>query len=448
MRSRAVILVIVAVLAAVAIVVGVVAVAGADSSTTLPSLTAPELLAKMSQSHGQTQSISGDISWTNGLFGNLANAAHDTFGAMPAQSPLLASGAGRIWLSKDGMRVESQGGAGDQVAVVSEAGHDAWLYDYAANTARHIVVTGAPEGSQTPLPTTSATALTPSAISAMLLRLAPLGAMSVDGQTTVAGRDAYVLKFTPAAADTALGSVQVAIDGKTYVPLRLQVFAKGATEPTLQFGFDTVSFGAVDPSRFSFTPPAGAAVTTKTIDAGKVREQAKAEGDKLKAAAQEAVASGDLGRAFLTQAQAAKLVPYELATASSEARPFRSAFVLKQGIPVTALGSPLLDLSGLGADAQGAGQAAAATAGPTAAQVYGSGLGSIVLFQAPATAQTEKQLKQLPEVFDKMDINGHQAAVVTTPLGGVVVWQQGDTTLAAAGIVPAADLKAFASSVR
>ena len=51
--------------------------------------------------------------------------------------------------------------------------------------------------------------------------------------------------MTPTATDTALGSVQAAIDGKTYVPLQLQVFAKGDTSAVLQFGFTSVSYDAV-----------------------------------------------------------------------------------------------------------------------------------------------------------------------------------------------------------
>ena len=445
MRSRAVILAIVAVLTAAVIIVGVVAVAGADSSTTLPSLTAPELLAKMGQSHGQTQSISGEVSWTNGLFGSVANAAHDTFGAMPAQNPLLAGGAGRIWLSKDGMRVESQGGVGDQVAVVSEANHDVWLYDYAADTAHHIIVTGAPEGSQTPMPTTSATALTPSAISAMLLRLAPLGAVAVDGQTTVAGRDAYVLKFTPAAADTALGSVQVAVDGKTI---------RAAAPAGVREGRDR-AHAAVRLRQRVVRSHRPVALQLHAARGGGGDDEDDRRGARSASGRWPRGASSRPRRGrpspAVTWAAPSSPRPRRRSSCrtssprrSSDARPFRWAFVIKQGMPLTALGSPLLDLSGMGADAQGAGQ----MAGPTSAQVYGSGLGSIVLLQTPAAAQMEKQLKQLPDLFDKMDVNGHQAAVVTTPLGGVIVWQQGDTTLVAAGMVPAADLKAFASSVR
>jgi outer membrane lipoprotein-sorting protein len=441
MKSRTLILAIVAVLVAAAIVIGVVAIAGADTSSKLPTISAPELLAKMAQAKGQPQAISGEISWRNELFGNLT-AAGQTFG-MPAQDPLLASGSGRVWMSKDGARIESQGSGGDQVVVTNTKDHSAWVYDYAANTARHIIVTGAPQGSQTPLPSGSPAVLTPSMATALLQRLALLGAVSVDGQTTVAGRDAYVLKFTPAATDTAIGSVQAAVDGVTYTPLRLQVFSKGATQAALQVGFTSVSFAPIDAARFTFTPPAGTKVTTRTIDAAKLHARIAAQKGQLKAQAQKALTGGDLQHVFLQPAQAQKLVPFKLATASDGTRPFRAAFVFKNGVPLTALGAPLIDLSGLGAKAGGASQA-----GPAVAQVYGTGLGSIVLVQTQTSATSQPQLGQLGSVLGSATIGGHKAAVVTTQLGGVVVWRQGDTTVVAAGLVPAADLKAFARSVR
>ena len=38
-----------------------------------------------------------------------------------------------------------------------------------------------------------------------------------------------------------MGSVQVAIDAKTFVPLRVEVFAKGDTTPVLSAGFTSIS---------------------------------------------------------------------------------------------------------------------------------------------------------------------------------------------------------------
>ena len=463
MRPRTITLAVAAVLAAAAVVTGAVAVAGADSTTRLAAITAPELLAKMATSHGQTQAVSGEVSWTNGLFGDVADMAGDTFGGMPAQSPLFAGGSGRVWMSEDGVRLESQGGGGDQVLVVSGEGRDAWVYDYAADTTRHVIVTGADAGfgvtHMTPSPAASPASLTPAGVGVMLQRLAPLGSLSVEGQAAIAGREAYVLAFTPAAADTALGAVKVAIDGQRYVPLRLQVFARGGTEPVLQSGFDSVSFAAIDAERFTFTPPPGANVTTETIDAAELRRRAKAETSGLEDQARKALTEGELDRALLSRSQAEQLVPYELATASADARPFRRAFVLEDGMPLTASGVPLLDLAVMGALASHDGQAAGEKGGPVTVQVYGSGLGSIVLVQSPsepqpsaaeqpATPQSPGDLEGLTGVVEQMDVNGRQAAVVTTPLGGVVMWRQGGTTLVAAGMVPAADLRDFARSVR
>ena len=57
----------------------------------------------------------------------------------------------------------------------------------------------------------------------------------------------------------------MAIDGETYVPLKLDVFARGGTQPVLTAGFTSVSYKSIDGSIFAFTPPADAAVEHKTL---------------------------------------------------------------------------------------------------------------------------------------------------------------------------------------
>jgi hypothetical protein len=57
-----------------------------------------------------------------------------------------------------------------------------------------------------------------------------------------------------------IGSVRIAIDAKTSVPLRVQVFARGATDPAFQVGFTDVSFNVPNLSVFTFVPPAGSRV--------------------------------------------------------------------------------------------------------------------------------------------------------------------------------------------
>ncbi len=72
MRSRLLILTSLVALAAIVLVVGVT-VAGAGKSDPLPSVTAPDLLAKMAQAKDVT-AVSGDVAWHNGLFGDLGPA--------------------------------------------------------------------------------------------------------------------------------------------------------------------------------------------------------------------------------------------------------------------------------------------------------------------------------------------------------------------------------------
>jgi outer membrane lipoprotein-sorting protein len=460
MRSRLVILISLLVLAAVALVIGV-AVAGADQSNPLPSVTAPELLSKMAQAK-DVPAVSGDVAWHNGLFGDLSQVSG--MAHLPAQSPLTSSGSGRIWVSDAGLRVESQGSGGDQVVVVNKAERTAWVYDYAQNSVKKVVVTGSAPA-ETPSPAPSAAMLTPEMISLYLQRLSSVATVEVAGQTSVAGRDTYQLRFTPTAKDTALGYVQAAVDGQTMLPLQLEVYAKGGTTPVIKFGFTSVSYDAIDASTFTFTPPAGAKVTAKTIDGDQVRaEMQKAQqqhaGQAEPTEAQKAKAQQLVQGALLTRDQVAKLVPYELAFArDSTARPYQWGAVLGPNGPLTGSGTPLMQALGAmtgmqfapGMAVDSGGKMQAAPAGPSSVLLYGQGLGTIALAQTETTPALQKQLEQAQQasqILGSTTVNGAKAVEVGTPLGGVIVWQQGGTTLLAGGMVPMSDLEAFAGSVR
>ena len=79
------------------------------------------------------------------------------------------------------------------------------------------------------------------------------------------------------------------------------------------------------------------------------------------------------------------------------------------------------------------------------------GLGTIALAQTTTTPDLQKQLKQAQQasqILGSTSVNGAKAVEIGTPLGGVIVWQQGGTTLLAGGMVPMSDLEAFAGSVR
>ena len=77
---------------------------------------------------------------------------------------------------------------------------------------------------------------------------------------TVAGQPAYQLVLSPKAGGSLIGRVAIAIDATKNVPLRVQVFARGAASPAFQVGYTSISFVKPAAANFSFTTPAGAKV--------------------------------------------------------------------------------------------------------------------------------------------------------------------------------------------
>ena len=84
-------------------------------------------------------------------------------------------------------------------------------------------------------------------------------AYSTRETTRVAGRDCYVLGITPHSDGSTVGSVQVAVDAATGVPLSVAVYPTGSSNAAIQAQFQTVSFAA-DPAELRFTPPPGTKV--------------------------------------------------------------------------------------------------------------------------------------------------------------------------------------------
>ncbi|HOT23744.1 MAG TPA: hypothetical protein PLK79_04830 [Thermoleophilia bacterium] len=458
-----------------------VAVAGADEGSPLPGVTAPELIARMGDASRAPQAVSGDIEWTNELFGALP-AAPDEAG-LAAGSPLLTSGSGRFWVQDGKLRFEAQGAGGDRVVVADGAAGTVWTYTFADDTAHLYKLDGATladagDGRHADEPDAGATpaAITPERVSTLLERASRHMTVAVTGTTVVAGRDAYVLTMTPTATDTALGKVEAAIDGVTYVPLRVAVAAAGHDTATLSFRFTRVSYDAVDDHVFAFTPPKGAKVKRDVIEApGEGREvggrgearghgqvdarsgEARAQGadglageaidGKELTAAQRQKARAQMKKqartALLSRDEAAKLVDFPLAWARDHAtRDHRGVVVVDDGTLVNALGAPVFERGG---DAAAGSPPQTA---PVAVQLYGEGFGAIVLAQTRTTADIREQLKQLPAIVDTVDLGGVKAKAIVTPLGSVAVWQRDGVTLVAGGMVPKADLVAFVTSVR
>ena len=107
----------------------------------------------------------------------------------------------------------------------------------------------------------SAVPLTPQqAASQALKAVGPSTRVTVDRTVTVAGQPAYQLVLSPRSSGSLIGRVSIAIDATRNLPLRVQVFARGAASPAIQVGYTSISFVKPAAANFSFATPAGAKV--------------------------------------------------------------------------------------------------------------------------------------------------------------------------------------------
>lgn len=174
----------------------------------------------------------------------------------------------RVWLSApDKARLALLGTFGESDVVMN--GRDLWTWSSQDRSATHVTLPAATmhPGREVPdtMPGPGGMPGTPQqAARAMLKAVDPTTKVETTGTAVVAGRRAYELVLTPRDSGTLVGQVRIAVDGRTHVPLRLQVFAKGAGKPAFEIGFTAFDPTRPDAARFRFTPPPGTKVTERT----------------------------------------------------------------------------------------------------------------------------------------------------------------------------------------
>jgi hypothetical protein len=97
-----------------------------------------------------------------------------------------------------------------------------------------------------------------------LAAVGPTTAVSVAADVTVAGQPAYQLALAPRDSGSLVGQVRIAIDASNGVPLRVQVFGRGAAPgsgPAISVGYTSIAFGSPPAADTSFSPPRGASLT-------------------------------------------------------------------------------------------------------------------------------------------------------------------------------------------
>lgn len=253
------------------IAVGVLAVPlQAGAAVDLPEKSPQDVLALAASSTVDT--FSGTLEQTSDLGLPEIPSTGDAAGAEFADALELLTGSHTVRVYQNGAeqsRVQVQDTMSERNLIRN--GSDLWLYDSADNTAVHTVLP-ADAGDRSE----AGEAYTPSDLAEKFLAdVTPSTEVTLGENTQVAGRTAYELVLTPDTADTLVGSVSIAVDAATGMPLRVQVDAQNATDPAISVGFTTLSLDAPPADLFTFTPPAGSTVTEETLpDKGDVDHSA------------------------------------------------------------------------------------------------------------------------------------------------------------------------------
>jgi outer membrane lipoprotein-sorting protein len=253
--------VIAAILLTTLVVAGLgVTVVRADDDPALPAVSAQELLASTIEAASHPVTISGQVTTTIELgLPELPTSITTGVGVPGILTSLTGTQRWRVWHSADGLRVAHLLVAREQDLVVNR--DTAWWWDSADLRAIRLDLASMRSAAGDRSPAGTDTPFDPAGLARTLIQgMAPCASASVQGTTTVAGREAYVLALTPLTEDSLVGSVRFAIDAQTRLPLRVEVLPRGGGEPALSAGYTSVSFDPIDPAMFAFQPPPGATV--------------------------------------------------------------------------------------------------------------------------------------------------------------------------------------------
>jgi outer membrane lipoprotein-sorting protein len=235
------------------------AVAGVITATArdgLPARSASQLLVDVQKA--QLDGLSGTIV-QNADLGLPSIPGVGGAGSSDMTSLVSGSHTLRLWYAgPHQVRLALLGSLGESDLV--RDGKDLWSWSSTNKSATHRSM----PTSETEAPSSLAAVspLTPQqAADAALQAISPSTKVSTDGTAVVAGRSAYELLLQPRDAASLVDSVRVAIDGKTHVPTRVQVFARNGSKPAFEIGFTSFDPKTPDASVFRFNPPPGTKVT-------------------------------------------------------------------------------------------------------------------------------------------------------------------------------------------
>ncbi|MHB1491629.1 MAG: LolA family protein, partial [Cellulomonas sp.] len=241
---------------------GLIGAATAGAAVDLPNKSPAQVLAMVADCT------------VNALSGTVEQSSALGLPALPAGVQTGASGAGAtldLLTGSHTARVYLDGPSNVRVQVLEQLaerdvvrhGSDVWTYDSSDGAVTHLSIPTGTAGAHVTVP---GEVPTPADVAGRFLTaIDPSTQIGVGGDTRVAGRTAYDLVLTPRTADTLIGSVSIAVDSETGLPLRVQVLARGAAKPAFSVGFTSLSLATPPAGLFDFAPPAGATVHQQTL---------------------------------------------------------------------------------------------------------------------------------------------------------------------------------------
>lgn len=245
----------------------------------LPKVTAQQLIEKIAASDVQQLSGTARISTDLGLpkiAGGLLGGGGGMAGGSAAPEDKvaqLANGTHTFRVAADGpdrQKLTFLDGK-DEYSLIHN-GADVWGYASKSNEVFHEKAPAGQDGGGTPEHGKAADRLaaSPQQLAEEVLKAAGTTTEVGVGETAqVAGRDAYQLVLKPKQAGSTVGSVQIAVDAKNGVPLRVQLLSSEGGKPIVDAGFTKVDFAKPAADTFAFTPPKGAKVTEGADGAGR-----------------------------------------------------------------------------------------------------------------------------------------------------------------------------------
>jgi hypothetical protein len=189
--------------------------------------------------------LSADFTYVDTLFPDPSLMPQDL---ASTAGPLLGSSRGRLWWRPGELRVDFESSQGDTELLVT--GDRALLYNAASGVAVSAQLPAISLSSILRTVVSDASTAASAATSSAAVR-PPLPGVTAD-------RPSYTLTIEPRGDPRVqLTSAQVVTDAASGLPLKLDLYARGATGPALQMVLSNVHIGSIDPSDLHFRLPFG-----------------------------------------------------------------------------------------------------------------------------------------------------------------------------------------------